>query len=246
MLGNSVRGLTSYDKCRIYISNILPVLTYGKELWWNPHWKRIKWIHKELQVAQSRAARWITGGFRTTPIGALEVTAGLLPIKLAINRFMIQFAIHARMLHTGHPIVAHLPRLWHKSRLNITPPFPYKGRKTIDAIMPITHIHKIGSWVTSEKTDVLYDENRPGSHLIDEQLDKKIFIDTYAPKKGSSDFDIWVKDDLLPRIARANRDKHGIVVFTDGSQKKDYRNKRPYLARFGSIKVKTGMSFLVK
>ena len=33
MLGNSVRGLPSHLKCLIYISCILPVMTYGYHLW---------------------------------------------------------------------------------------------------------------------------------------------------------------------------------------------------------------------
>ena len=123
MLGNSVRGLTRM----ISVGFTSPMsLTYGKESWRHPHWKRIKWIHKELRVAQSRAARWITGGFRTTPIGALEIAASLLPVKLAINRLTIQFSMRARTLHSVHPIIAHLPRLWHKSRLNISPPLPLR------------------------------------------------------------------------------------------------------------------------
>ena len=93
---------------------------------------------------------------------------------------------------------------------------------------------------------MLLDENRPGSRLIDGHLDRKIYIDVDAPKKGTSAFDTWAKGDLLPGIAQADEDKRGIAVFTDGSQKKDRRSPRPYPAQFGNIKVKTGISSLVK
>jgi hypothetical protein len=38
MLGNSARGFSPYHKRRLYISNVLPILTYGAQLWWNPSW----------------------------------------------------------------------------------------------------------------------------------------------------------------------------------------------------------------
>lgn len=34
MLGNSSRGLKPIDKRRLYIANIIPVMTYGMHLWW--------------------------------------------------------------------------------------------------------------------------------------------------------------------------------------------------------------------
>lgn len=42
MLSNSVRGMNLDDKHHLFISNILPLITYGAQLWWNPQWKGIK------------------------------------------------------------------------------------------------------------------------------------------------------------------------------------------------------------
>lgn len=96
MLGNSIRGFNPVNKRRLYVSNVLPVMTYGAQLWWHPQWKGMKWAAHELQKAQSRAARWITGCFRTTPIGALEMMAALLPIRIQINKFMQRAALRVR------------------------------------------------------------------------------------------------------------------------------------------------------
>ena len=87
----------------------MPVMTYGAHLWWHPKWKGQKWIIKELLSTQYRAARWITGAFRTTPVGALEIAAGLMPIKNSINQLMHKAAYRVHTLHRGHPIRAHLP-----------------------------------------------------------------------------------------------------------------------------------------
>lgn len=43
MLGNSVRGFHMRDKRRLYISNVLPIMTYGALVWWTPEWKGMKW-----------------------------------------------------------------------------------------------------------------------------------------------------------------------------------------------------------
>lgn len=53
------------------------VLTYGLPLWYRPVFKGQKWIYKDLGSVQSLAARWITGCFHTTPLGALDILVGL-------------------------------------------------------------------------------------------------------------------------------------------------------------------------
>ena len=39
MLGNLSRGLSPVDKRRLYIANVMPVMTYRAHLWWHPKWK---------------------------------------------------------------------------------------------------------------------------------------------------------------------------------------------------------------
>ncbi|KAI0073445.1 hypothetical protein K474DRAFT_1567971, partial [Panus rudis PR-1116 ss-1] len=57
MLGNSYRGLSPTSKRRLYISNILPVLLYGAQLWWRPDWKGLKTTLSTIQRVQNIAAR---------------------------------------------------------------------------------------------------------------------------------------------------------------------------------------------
>ena len=101
MLGNSLRGFTPMQKRQLYIAHVLPLMCYGAHLWWKPGWKGIGWIAKEMQGAQSRAVRWITGAFRTTPIGAMELIAGVVPVKVNITRYMEKHALHIKTLHPG-------------------------------------------------------------------------------------------------------------------------------------------------
>ncbi|GJE97286.1 hypothetical protein PsYK624_135020 [Phanerochaete sordida] len=134
MLGNSVRGLSPQDKRRLYISNVVPVMCYGAQLWWHPRWLRKKYAADEMQKAQSRAARWISGAFRTTPVGALDMSAGLLPIKEQVNKFMRRACLRVHTLHRGHPLRAYLPEVWAPNEHNIVPQIYMrnKGRAVFD------------------------------------------------------------------------------------------------------------------
>ena len=80
LLSNSSRGLNLVYKCRLYLSNIFPIMTYGCQMWMNPKLKGQKGLVKLLLVVYYNACRWITGAFKTTPLGSLDVLAGLIPI----------------------------------------------------------------------------------------------------------------------------------------------------------------------
>ena len=68
MLGNSVWGLTPSNKRQMYLTAVLPVLTYGFQLWYRPGAKKCKQHCKWLELVQHKAARWITGGFKMSPL----------------------------------------------------------------------------------------------------------------------------------------------------------------------------------
>ena len=46
-----------------------------------------------------------------TLVGALELAAGLMPIKNSINQLMHKSAYRVHTLHHGHPTRAHLPEI---------------------------------------------------------------------------------------------------------------------------------------
>ncbi|PSS33981.1 hypothetical protein PHLCEN_2v1977 [Hermanssonia centrifuga] len=48
MLGNSIRGLGPLYKRRLYIANMVSVMTYGMQLWWHPNLKNVKRHRAEL------------------------------------------------------------------------------------------------------------------------------------------------------------------------------------------------------
>jgi len=100
-LGNSVRGLKPKHKCLLYRSCIMPIALYGIHLW-NYDGARVKGTMKELTKIQRRAAIWILGAFKTSPTGAVESLAGLIPIHLQIRKLVYRNYICMHTLADTH------------------------------------------------------------------------------------------------------------------------------------------------
>ncbi|PSR78236.1 hypothetical protein PHLCEN_2v7493 [Hermanssonia centrifuga] len=77
---------------------MVPVITYGMQLWWHSNLKNVKWHMAESANVQAKAARWIIGGFRTTLTGALNALAGLPPIKGRSRHLMNKAALRVHKL----------------------------------------------------------------------------------------------------------------------------------------------------
>lgn len=101
LLGNSNRGLSPYHKRTLYTSCVLPILTYGYCLWYNPK-KPQKTLIKSLAKSQAAAARWIIGAFRTSPVGGMEILASLLPIHIHLRRLYQMSVIRYQTLPASH------------------------------------------------------------------------------------------------------------------------------------------------
>ena len=227
-LGNLVRGLSPQDKHRIYICNVIPLMTYGAQLWWNSQWKGITWIKKELSKVQSRGARWITGAFKTTPVGALEITARLMPINLAVNKLMHRVALRIKTLPNTHAIKWNMPLRGCGEDTADLPEFtlaryPHCATKIRDADTPYLHTHKIIQSNLDEVFYVLDDENRPGDCLLDSYLTHiRYEVRDASPKgknaKDKKAFEQWVTSIFKPTLECCLSQPNTTVLFTDGSQ----------------------------
>src|SRR6266478_5546139 len=99
MLGNSQRGFPPSQKRLMYLTVVLPVLTYGYLLWYKPKGKGCHRHLKKLETVQSVAVRWITGAFKTTPTGGTEIYAGLAPLRCNMAKLYAKAAVRVHMLH---------------------------------------------------------------------------------------------------------------------------------------------------
>ena len=86
VLGNSIRGFRMVNWRKIFISVILPVLTYGCQVWFKDV-SQITLIHT-LQVAQNEACRKLAGIFHTTPISMSQSLLAIPPIRFRLRALL--------------------------------------------------------------------------------------------------------------------------------------------------------------
>ena len=86
ILGNSIRGFNLVSWRRIFISIILPVLTYSSQVWFRDVSQAT--LINTLQVAQNEACCKLAGTFHTTPIDMLHSLLSIPPIKFRLRHLL--------------------------------------------------------------------------------------------------------------------------------------------------------------
>ena len=105
MLGNSTRGLFSLQKQLLYWSCVVPIATYGFQLWYFSG-APTKAQVSLLATMQRKAALWILGAFRTSPTSGIEALAGLIPIYLHLKKLAKRFCLRAAILPSQHALLS--------------------------------------------------------------------------------------------------------------------------------------------
>jgi hypothetical protein len=88
-LGNSVHGLWPKHKQMLYHTCVLHIATYGSRLWLYEG-AAMKGTLDSLCKMQRCACLWTTSTLKTSPIGAAETLAGVLPIHLHVKKLVEQ------------------------------------------------------------------------------------------------------------------------------------------------------------
>ena len=87
ILGNSLCGIILTQKCLFYRCCILLITLYGFQLWFY-NCAPLLYPLKILGKMQRRATIWITGAFKTSPSEGIKAIAGLISIKLHLQKLM--------------------------------------------------------------------------------------------------------------------------------------------------------------
>ena len=103
LLGNSLRGINPIRKHLLYRCCILPIMLYGFQLWFYNK-VPLSYHMKILGKMQRRAAIWILGTFKTSPLEGVEAIAGLVPIKYHLQKLMGRSQLCSAALPTNHLI----------------------------------------------------------------------------------------------------------------------------------------------
>ena len=209
MLGNSLRGLGTLQRAHTYNACILLVLTYGLPLWYSLWGTGISRLVKKMERVHSFALAWIIGAFRSTPIGAREIIAGIPPLKIILN--MRIHGLTSRLLTLGEGHLLHqvwTTRWLHKAIARVA---PRRHARHLPCDNPLTRLSALG---VQEIFMPFHEASRPGEQVADLFPDR-LFFDLSAPKRSSKFFDKWVSDfvhkiDSLKQSGRS-------LLFSDGA-----------------------------
>ncbi|KAF8703925.1 hypothetical protein AX14_014100 [Amanita brunnescens Koide BX004] len=209
MLGNSIRGIGPKQRSLAYQGCALPILTYGSALWYAPQGVGVSRHIRRMDRVHSFALNWITGTFRTTPLGARGVIAGIPPLRIVLDLRL--HGLKARLTTLGDYHIVHSSRSQRWINPKISSIRPRARPRHLPSDNPLT---RLTTDEVREQFMPFHDTSRPGSRLQDVFADR-IIIDAYSPKKGSSLFKTWLRDLTVSISALHSSDRH--VLYTDGA-----------------------------
>ncbi|KAF8686199.1 hypothetical protein AX14_003859 [Amanita brunnescens Koide BX004] len=122
MLGSSVRGIGPQQRAHAYQACALSVLTYGLALWYAMWGRGVIKLVKKLERVHNYALGWITGSFRTSPIGSREVIAGIPPLKVILNMRLHGMAARLTTLGENHSLSRTWTLRWLPIAISNVPP----------------------------------------------------------------------------------------------------------------------------
>ena len=203
ILGNSVRGLSQEYLRRLYISCVLPILTYASPVWWQ---QRV-WQVEAIDRAQNVALRHICGAFRTSPIRALQVEAAVLPARHSLD---LQFALASTRLHKLNewsPVLQRLGGTWKRTKMP-RPPITRVGRKP-------TQLQKLANMTAPGNEHLKVFPLPPWRLTISDAPVLRGRLIVTGPKKGVTKRQAGI--DHKAHIAKFRNDPAHLIIYTDGS-----------------------------
>jgi hypothetical protein len=188
MLGNSSGGLGPRSRVLVFKTCVLPILIYGLPLWY-AEWGRgiIKHI-KYMSHVQNYAVCWITGGFKTSPTGSLDIILGIPPLKVTCNLRISQLMARIASLPDGHM----LKEAWQVDQ-------PHRRiaglhfRRRPKKLPSDNPLQRLRTDAIKEQFFEYHEANRPGARVLDVFPDRITTHNMHHPKKGGEGFKEWKK-----------------------------------------------------
>ena len=123
LLVNSLYDITLTQKHLLYRCCVLPITLYGYQLWFYKSTPLLYYM-KILGKMQRRAAIWILGAFKTSSMEGIEAIAGIIPIKLHLQKLASRSQLYPLILPSSHLVrtliddPSNLPIQQHPNLLN--------------------------------------------------------------------------------------------------------------------------------
>ena len=103
IIGNSTRDLIPQQKHLLYRNCTLPIALYSFQLWFYSK-ALLSYPLNSLGKLQRRAATWILGAFKTSPLYGIEAITGLIPIHLHFQKLSGRSQLRGHTLPINHII----------------------------------------------------------------------------------------------------------------------------------------------
>ena len=101
----------------IYTAVVRPVMTYGSQVWGVRHDGEPS-KDKLIQLVQNQCLRRIAGGYKRTPIAALERETAVPPIGLYMEARALQYAANTASYEVTKDIKNQVDLVWRRLRGN--------------------------------------------------------------------------------------------------------------------------------
>ena len=165
-LGNTIVGMTPQHLRLLFKTCVVPVMTYGCQLWYRPATPRIT-LMKRLQIVQNKGLCRIAGAFHTTPVESLSLLTFQPPIHVTIRKLCDSAAIRFFRLPLNSEISLRLPKSFipsdHPSYSSIPKHIPFKRPDFIKSKTAISFLTSLASSIhpNTERSDPFHSHNAP-------------------------------------------------------------------------------------
>jgi ribonuclease HI len=236
ILANTVRGLSIANARILYKTVVLPVLTFGAEVWYTG--RRQKTLVETLSRAQNEGLRWILGAFRTAPSSALHHLSSILPIPHLLQQISSRAAIRIHTLPTSSQIHPRLPQSWNLQ--SPEPPVPLPPPLYTTPQSPPTIIHHLAS-LTSPQSERTFPFHTP-PWLRGHPWGDRLTVISPPSQSSKTDVDNYTRD-LKSHLDNLGRKPEALTIFTDGSKRRSNGRRRTgagFVAYSRSTEVRAG------
>jgi len=121
VLGNTVAGISPSNLRLLYKTVVVPAITYGSQLWFNPE-RPNKTLIKQLEQVQHAALKQVAGAFYDSPEEALQMLTYVPPITTTLHKLYRSAALRIPRLRDHTTTTCRLPPLLRTTHTTGHPP----------------------------------------------------------------------------------------------------------------------------
>jgi ribonuclease HI len=213
ILGNTVKGMSHVQLRQLTQSTVIPILTYGCQLWWGGRYSKSNC--KKLQKSLNGALRRICRAFRTTAVSALQYISHVPPLEHTIHKLCYSSSLRLHRLLPESLVLEKIQpprfkniRLSHRSS-NTN---PIRLKTPSKRISPLHRIARLTDATDTPSLNPLY--NKPWD--MGTQRHPRILTITPPPKDAREEYN----NNISHQITNQQSSENTIVISTDGSRRK--------------------------